>query len=75
MNALDYLLTYIDKAHGNNRAKAAKALGIEYPTFAAICNGTRGVSSKMARKLSLNSHGQLDPGRLVFIRANPDKAA
>lgn len=69
MTSKEYLLTYVEKAFGGNRAAAAKALGIEYPTFAHICNGTRGVSARMARKLSMNSNGELDAGRLIFIKA------
>jgi AraC-like DNA-binding protein len=65
MNPRDYLTAYIAQ-HGGIAATAQR-LGMPYSTFAAINNGTRGISPKTARKMAA-ADPLLDANRLVWIR-------
>lgn len=66
------LFAYIATLPGG-RPEAAKKLGISYPLFCHICNGTRGVSKDVAEKMERGSDGLLTAERMVFIR--PAKSA
>lgn len=75
MNPRDYLMAYIEREGGI--PQVASKLGMRYPTLAAICNGHRGISPKMADKMQM-ADPILDRNRLVWIRATkaePKKAA
>lgn len=65
MTPRDYLTAYIEQ-HGGIAATAAR-LGMPYSTFAAINNGTRGISPKTAKKMA-EADPLLDANRLVWIR-------
>lgn len=66
MDPRDYLLAYIDREGGI--PQVAMKLGMAYPTLAAICNGHRGISPKMAERMQ-RADPILDRNRLVWIRA------
>lgn len=66
MDPRDYLLAYIDREGGI--PQVAIKLGMAYPTLAAICNGHRGISPKMAERMQ-RADPILDRNRLVWIRA------
>lgn len=61
------LLAYVESCGG--REAAAEKLGLPYPTLCSICNGTRGVSRKMAQRLEVASGGALKAERLVWVEA------
>lgn len=71
MTARDYLNAYIDQ-HGGTAATAAR-LGVPYPTLAAIRNGTRGISPRMAQRM-VTADPLLDANRLVWVRPTPRPA-
>lgn len=68
MDPRDYLIEALVSRYGSI-SQAAKAMVIPYPTLAATCNGIRGCSPNLARRLGAASGGFLDPSRLVWMRA------
>lgn len=72
MKPRKYLLTYVKDAGGI--PAAASKLKLPYPTLAAICNGTRGISRGMAERMAKASSGLLDPTILVWVTATKIEA-
>lgn len=72
MDGRAYLKKYVSK---RGLPASATALSIPYPTLAAICNGTRGISKGMAKRLAENSGGELDANKLVWVEQLADRAA
>ena len=65
MTSREYLKTYIDR-HGGVVA-SAKRLGMAYSSLASIVNGHRGISPRMARRMT-EADPMLEANRLVWIR-------
>lgn len=71
MNGRDYLQAYIDQNGGV--PQTAARLGLPYPTFAAIANGTRGISKDMADRMA-HADPLLDKARLIWVRPTKKSA-
>lgn len=63
-----YWLKYVSDKGGP--AKVAEAMGIPYPTIAAVCNGSRGIGHDLAERMA-KADPMLDPMVLVWVRPDP----
>jgi hypothetical protein len=71
MDPRSHLEAYVVR-HGG-KTLAAQKLGIPLSTLYSVLNGWRGVSPKQAENWAVRSGGDLDAGKLVWIR--PTRAA
>jgi plasmid maintenance system antidote protein VapI len=71
MDARTYLKAYVEQIGGVG--KAAEKLGIPYSTLAGVCNGSRGVGHKLARRMA-DADPLLDASRLIWIKADKPAA-
>jgi len=65
MTSREYLQAYIDRHSGT--VATAKRLGMAYSTLASIVNGHRGISPRMAQRMT-DADPALEANRLVWIR-------
>lgn len=61
----EYLRAYISRF--SNLVAVASHLGIPYPTFASVCNGTRGIGHDLALRMAA-ADPSLDASILVWVR-------
>jgi hypothetical protein len=73
MDPRQYFLALVETAGG--LPAAAKSWGIPYPTLAAIANGGRGISKRMAQRIEVGTNGLADPSRLVWVQPTKDQVA
>lgn len=67
MDGRQHLRKYVAEQGGI--PQAAESLGLPYSTFASICNGHRGISPLMAKRMAQGSGGKLRENLLVWVRA------
>ena len=67
MDEREYLRSYL--ATLGSVPKAAKKLGIPYPTLIGVLSGYKGVGRNLAERLQAASNNYLDANRLIWIRA------
>ena len=72
MSERDHLLQFVK--HQGGVPKAASTLNIPYSTLASICNGYRGISKAMAKRIATASNGELKEELLVWIRSTREAA-
>jgi hypothetical protein len=61
----EYLRAYISRF--SSLVAAASHLGIPYPTFASVCNGTRGIGHDLALRM-VAADPSLDASVLIWVR-------
>ena len=70
MDPRAYFLALVENAGG--LPAAAKAWAIPYPTLAAVANGGRGISKRLAQRISTGTRGIADASRLVWVEPTPN---
>jgi plasmid maintenance system antidote protein VapI len=66
MDARDYWNSYV--ADKGGAVQVSDKLGIPYSTIAGICNGSRGIGHRLAKRMA-DADPILDASRLVWVRA------
>jgi plasmid maintenance system antidote protein VapI len=71
MNPRAYWNFYV-VTHGG-ASVVARRLGIPYSTIAGVCNGSRGIGPRLAKRIH-EAEPLLDPSQLVWVKAEKQYA-